>query len=125
MEQDQYGTKHSVLRKGGHLSVFSMDSKGNFKSEWTITYNGKGFKMSKYTYSDLVKKDIVKEDSFLYPDKVTDEDIDFVEAVFGTLSDQERSLIKLCSLLVAKWAAGHSEEDLLTTANNVVKSWSN
>lgn len=105
--------------------MFSMDSKGNFKSEWTITYNSKGFKMSKYTYSVLVKKDIVKEDSFLYPDKVTDEDIDFVEAVFGTLSDQERSLIKLCSLLVAKWAAGHSEEDLLTTANNVVKSWSN
>lgn len=120
----QYATSHKVGRRGATLSVYLMNESAEIKKEWVCTYNGKGFKISLYDDESMSDKVIVKEDTFLYPDKIDEEDIDFVEAVSGPLTDQERSLIMLCSYLVAKWAAGHTEEDLMETVSKRVDSWS-
>ncbi|WBF77641.1 hypothetical protein A73_49 [Escherichia phage A73] len=120
----EYTYKLSVGRRGVVMTINMINESAEAVKWWASTFNGKGFTLSRHKIESGKPIDLVKEDTFLYPDRISDEDIDFLSATVGSLLDEEPDIVRLLSLLSAMWSAGHDEESMHTMVRNTLRRWS-
>lgn len=119
----QYGVELNFGRRGISVDIFRMDDSGGNVTVWQAMLNGKGIRSQRV---DSEGKEVVLSefDSFLYPDAVEEEEIDLSTMLSGPEFREDRAFLRLCSLLVAKWEAGHNEESCHEVVRNTVRKWS-
>lgn len=118
----QYGFTLDVGRIGSTLQIYRMDKKAEIDWTWSCTFNSKGMKLVRWM-SPEAPVTVCEEDTFLYPDNVEDDELDLVEMLVGVPMEEDKKIIKLCSLLIAKWSAGHSEESSHEVIRDTLKKW--
>ncbi|QYC52615.1 hypothetical protein [Salmonella phage SSBI34] len=121
----QYSHKLDVGKIGTCLSVYALTEEGNIHMTYSVTLNGKGFKIDRWYEDDPSQiTEVCDFDSFLYPDRIEDGEVDMVIMLMGSNIKTDRLIIDMCSMLCAQYAAGHSEEALFKTVNDSIKYWS-
>lgn len=119
----QYGYKLDCGRRGLTLSIFRMGKTAEVEYTWECILNSRVIQVSRVT-GEGVEVKLSDSDTFLYPDRVEDEELDLIDVLSGAPVEEDHNVIRLCSLLVAKFAAGHDEESLHDTIGPTLKKWS-
>ena len=123
----QYGFELDIGRVGATFSVYRLDKAGSIEYSWSSTFNSRGMKVIRTCESPGSSGEVVvlcEEDTFLYPDRVEDDELKLVDLLAGFPVREDHWVISLVSLLVAKWAAGHSEESFYDTIRETISKWS-
>lgn len=124
----EYTYKLESGRIGTTLDVFLSDG-GSLEKHYTVRLNAKGFFVQNVvkdpTATDLDKTHeiICDFDSFEYPDDIQEEEIDFLNVINGPFTEEIKRLLRMCSMLCAQWAAGHSEERMHESIRSSLASW--
>lgn len=118
----QYSYKLWVLRSGLDLQLFGLNEKAETVLQIDAVINSKGFEIKKPQGEEEFT--LCGFGSFLYPDRVEEEEIDLLAMMHGSILPIDRHVINLCSMLCAQWAAGHSEEALYDTMRSTLAYWS-
>lgn len=119
----QYGYQLECGRRGATLSVFRLDEKGQVEYTWISTFNSRGMEVVRCN-SERAETQLATFETFLYPDRVEDEELDFMDMLSMSPVKEDHDFIRLCSFLVAKWAAGHTEEMMHEAIRQTLKMWS-
>lgn len=119
----KYGVELDFGRRGISVNIFRMDSSGGNMAVWQAMLNGKGIRSQRV---DCEGREVTLSefDSFLYPGAVEEEEIDLLTMLSGPEFPEDRNFLRLCSLLVAKWDAGHSEESCYEIVRKTIRKWS-
>lgn len=118
----QYGYELEFGRRGATLCVYRLDKQGQVEYTWISTFNSKGMEVVR-SNSEGAETKLATFETFLYPDRVEDEELDFVDMLSMAPVKEDHDFIRLCSFLVAKWAAGHSEEMFHEVIRPTLKKW--
>lgn len=118
----QYGYQLECGRRGATLSVFRLDESGGEEYTWISTFNSRGMEVVR-TNSEGYETILAHFEMFLYPDRVEEDELAFVDLLSMAPVKEDHDFIRLCSFLVAKWAAGHSEEMLHDVIRSTIKKW--
>lgn len=119
----QYGYKLDMGRIGCVLEIFKLDGAADELYTWKCTFNSKGIEASRVK-SDGVEVALCQFDTLLYPDNIEEDELLFIDVLSGAPVEEDHDVLRLCSLLVAKWAAGHTEESFHDTIRDTLKKWS-
>lgn len=119
----QYGYQLECGRRGATLSVFRLDKAGGVEYTWSSTFNSRGMEVVR-TNSEGMETQLATFETFLYPDRVEEDELAFVDLLSMSPVKEDHDFIRLCSLLVAKWAAGHDEESMHDSIRPTIKLWS-
>lgn len=119
----QYGYQLECGRRGATLSVFRLDSTGQVEYTWRAIFNSRGMEVVR-SNAEGIETPLADFETFLFPDRVEDEELAFVDLLAMSPMQEDHDFIRLCSFLVAKWAAGHSEEMLHDVIRPTLKKWS-
>lgn len=119
----QHGYTLDVGRRGATLTIFRLDKTGANEYSWSSIFNGRGIQCER---TDAAGNQVLIADfeSFLYPDNIEEGELDLAIMLYGSELPEDREVIRLCSLLVAKWAAGHDEESFHDVIRPTLKRWS-
>lgn len=100
-------------RLGVLLTVFRFRSEAPLLAEYTWTCNINSFVVAveRSNAGGFITK-LCDHESFTYPEDIQEEEISLSLMLAGSEVSEDREIIRLCSLLSAKWAAGHTEESL-------------
>lgn len=118
----QYGFKLDFGRRGATITISRLDKEGNVGYCWYARLNSRGIACERIDSSgnETVLSDF---ESFLYPDRVEEDELDLLMVLSGAELPEDRKILRLCSMLVAKWAAGHDEEAFHETIRTTLKKW--
>lgn len=118
----QYGYQLECGRRGATLSVFRLDASGGVEYTWKAIFNSRGMEVVRST-GEGIETQLAHFETFLYPDRVEEDELAFVDLLSMSPVDEDHDFIRLCSFLVAKWAAGHNEEMLHDVIRSTIKKW--
>lgn len=118
----QYGYQLECGRRGATLSVFRLDESGGVEYTWASTFNSRGMEVVR-TNSEGYETQLAHFETFLYPDRVEEDELSFVDLLSMSPVEEDHDFIRLCSFLIAKWAAGHTEEMLHDAIRPTLKKW--
>lgn len=119
----QYGYQLDFGRRGATLTIFRLGKTGRNEYWWQAMFNARGIQCQR-TDSEANEVVLTDFDSFMYPDNIEEEELDLATMLYGSELPEDRNIIRLCSLLVAKWAAGHDEESFHEVIRSTLKRWS-
>lgn len=119
----QYGYTLECGRRGATLYVFRLDKAGEAEYTWRSIFNSRGMEVVRTT-SEGHETVLAHFETFLYPDRVEEDELAFVDLLAMSPVEEDHDFIRLCSFLVAKWAAGHTEEMLHDAIRPTLKKWS-
>lgn len=109
-------------RTGASLDIFRLDKRASVEYTWHCLFNSKGIQVDRADGEGNEVK-LCEFDTFLYPDAVEDDELQFVDVLSGFPVKEDREVIALCSFLVAKWAAGHDEESYHNVIATTIDKW--
>lgn len=111
-------------RIGLWLTITQRDSVGREIRIYSINLSKRGFsvilQMPMVSASETSLCDF---DSFLYPDRIEEEEILVQQMMSGRTDDLDKRVINLCSMLCALWCGGNTEETLHNTVYQSVEAW--
>lgn len=110
-----------VGRIGMRLSLQRRDPEGKELYDWEVSINSKGLFAERT--ADKIKLTLCDEGSFLYPDQVTEEELDLAALLSGNPVQEDKAILQMCSMLSAQWAAGQPEEAFHNTIRSSIKTW--
>lgn len=119
----QYAYTMDFGRRGAAVSIYRLGKAGSLlEYVWQITFNSRGIRCIRV---DSGGDEVCVADfgSFLYPDRIEEEELDLATMLYSPEVPEDRLILRLCSLLVAKWAAGHDEESFHDTLRLTLKKW--
>lgn len=119
----QYGYTLECGRRGATLQVMRLDIHGVSQFTWQAIFNSRGMRVTR-TASDGTEVELTSFESFLYPDRVEDDELLFMDALSMSPVAEDHRYVRLCSQLVAEWAAGHDEESMHDTIRSTLDLWS-
>lgn len=119
----QYGFKLDFGRRGATITVSRLDKVGNIEYCWQAMLNSRGIQCERID-SSANETVLCDFESFLYPDRIEEGELDLLTMLAGAELPEDRKFLQLCSLLVAKWAAGHDEESFHEAISKTIKKWS-
>lgn len=118
----QYGYQLECGRRGATLSVFRLDKAGQVEYTWRSIFNSRGMEVVRAN-AEGMETELAHFETFLYPDRVDEDELAFVDLLSMSPVKEDHDFIMLCSFLVAKWAAGHNEEMLHDAIRPTLKKW--
>lgn len=118
----QHGFSLDMGRTGVSLAIFRLNKAAEMDYNWSCMFNSKGIEVKR---ADREGNEVMlcDFDTFLYPDAVEDDELQLVDVLSGFPVKEDREVITLCSFLVAKWAAGHSEESFHNVIAETLDEW--
>lgn len=119
----QYGHTLDIGRIGAEVAVYRLNEIGETEYTWRALFNSKGIE-AKRTSKDGCVINLTYFDTFLYPDRVEEDELNLVDLLSGSPVKEDHDFLRLCSLLVAKYAAGHSEESFYEVIRSTLARWS-
>lgn len=119
----QYGYSLDCGRRGATFAVYRLDESAQTVYTWNAIFNSRVIDVTRISH-DGVEVVLSNSETFLYPDRVEDDELDLMDVMSGAPVAEDHDFIRLCSLLVAKFSAGHSEESLHDAIRPTLKKWS-
>lgn len=119
----QYGFSLDFGRRGATVTIFRLDKAGVNEYWWYAMLNSRGI-MCHRTDSSANEVTLCDFESFTFPDRIEEGELDLVTMLYGSELPEDRNVLRLCSMLVAKWAAGHDEESFHEAISASIKKWS-
>lgn len=107
----QYTYKFTMGRLGVLLMIYRINQSAILEYMWTCNINSFVVAVERGNIDGHSIK-LCDHESFNYPDDIQEEEISLALMLAGSEVSEDREIIRLCSLLSAKWAAGHTEESL-------------
>lgn len=120
----QYTYKLDLGRIGVSLEVMRV-SDGDAPTvpfRWEVNLNSKVIRISRHD-AEGNEVMICDHSSFMFPDDVTEEEVDLAKFLSGGLMPEDGPLMELCSLLSAKYSAGHDEESFHKVITGTLNKW--
>lgn len=119
----QHGYKLEMGRKGVMLEIFRLGERAQTEYTWDCAFNSKGISVSRGGEGED-RTQLCDFDTFLFPDQVEDDELKLVEVLSGVPLKEDLPILRLCSFLVAKWAAGHDEESFHKVISKTISKFS-
>lgn len=111
-------------RIGLWLTLRQRDSDGKEVRRYSINLSKRGFSIDLLMpMVNSVNISICDFDSFLYPDRVEEDEILVQQMMSGRNDDLDKRVINLCSMLCALWCGGNTEENLHNTVYQSTEAW--
>lgn len=111
-------------RIGLWLTLRQRDGDGKEVRRYSINLSKRGFSidllMPMVNSADI---SICDFDSFLYPDRIEEDEILVQQMMSGRNDDLDKRVINLCSMLCALWCGGNTEETLHNTVYQSTEAW--
>lgn len=120
----QYSFKPSVGRMGMILEILALTEGGEVDHTYQLLINSKGFEAKRWDESDPSVTTLLCDfDSFMYPDRIEEEEVDMCRMIMGSSRKLDREVMFLCSTLCARYSAGHEEDSLTDVIRSTLQYW--
>lgn len=120
----QYTYELTAGRIGTWFNLIRRNDEGVKTKHYIGMISSKGFTISTVAEDGSTDYVVCDFDSFLYPDRIEEEEIMAQEMVTGRSNTLDRKVMRLASMLCALWSGGHSEETMYETLRTTTEKWS-